>query len=214
MKASLSLSQVFLAFVFFHGLNVYAQNQAPDITLEFYIDEHVPAGTLVGAISADDPDGDPLSFSIISGNTDDTFTINTTSGEITVSNEAGLDFEVNPVFNLVLEADDGQGGMTNAAIIINLNDIDENPLGIEDEIKVLIYPNPIVSSFYIETKEHFDDDAYPVIYSINGREIPLKLQKLSSSKFQVFLPSITSGIYLLRIEDRKQSKTNRMIFIR
>ncbi|MES2793576.1 MAG: Ig-like domain-containing protein, partial [Planctomycetota bacterium] len=104
-----------------------AVNDAPvadDITLS--VPENSAAGTVVGTVIASDVDtGDTKTFSITSGNLNGTFTINATTGQITVANNTALDFETNPVFNLVVTVTDG-GGLTDTAnVTIDLTNVIE-----------------------------------------------------------------------------------------
>ncbi len=106
-------------------------NNIPEIEDQnFQIDENVPNGQVVDTVVATDPDaGQILTYSITNGNNGSTFTINASTGEITVAVNTQLDFETNPVFLLTIQVqDNGTGYLTNQALIsINLNDINENP---------------------------------------------------------------------------------------
>jgi len=113
-------------------VNLNDVNENPNIDDQtFNIDENSTNGTIVGILVAADPDiGQSLTFSILSGNTEDTFQLDAASGELTVQNNSALNYEMNPVFNLTIEVEDnGQGNLTDQAIItINLNDINEPPV--------------------------------------------------------------------------------------
>ena len=100
-------------------------NQAPQANnASFSILENSANGTSVGTLLAGDPDGNDLTFGIISGNTGGTFAISST-GEISVANNALLDFETNPQFNLEVTISDG--ALTIARdVVVNLQDVVEN----------------------------------------------------------------------------------------
>ncbi|MCD4697649.1 MAG: cadherin domain-containing protein, partial [Bacteroidales bacterium] len=106
-------------------------NNAPQINNQsFNIDENALFGAIVGTVLASDPDaGQVLTYSITSGNTNAAFSINPSSGELTVNTPAALNFEVTPVFNLVvMVTDNGSSPLSaSAGININLNDINEPP---------------------------------------------------------------------------------------
>ena len=72
--------------------NVFGPNNPPVVTpAQFSIEEFSPLGTVVGKVSAVDPDSaDPLQFSITSGNIGNAFKINSKTGEITVNNQSVL----------------------------------------------------------------------------------------------------------------------------
>lgn len=100
-------------------------NQAPTIANQtFSIDENSAIATTVGTVVANDPDLDPLTYTITAGNGLGAFAINSTTGVITVASVSPLDFETNPTFSLTVQVSDGSISST-ATITINLNDIDE-----------------------------------------------------------------------------------------
>ena len=89
---------------------------------EFTIYEHRPNGYSVGIAVATDPEGQPLLWSILAGNTGGAFTINPNTGEITVADTNDLEFDTNPVFSLTVQVSDGT--YTDTAIItINLLEV-------------------------------------------------------------------------------------------
>ena len=106
-------------------------NQAPEIENQsFSIAENSPDGSLAGTVVATDPDaGQTLTYSIISGNTDNAFAINSTTGDLTVANSTILDYETTPVFILTVQVqDDGVGNLTaQATVTVNLTDVNEVP---------------------------------------------------------------------------------------
>ena len=113
-------------------VNLIDQNEAPEIADQtFSIDENSPTGTVVGSVVANDPDsGQLLTYSILSGNTDGAFQINTATGEITVLSSTPLDFDDNPIFSLSVQvADDATPALIDVAIItINLNQVNVAPI--------------------------------------------------------------------------------------
>jgi len=119
-------------------INLNDVNEKPNINNDtFDVDENVANGTSVDTIStASDPDNDApfntLSYSIIAGNTGDTFEIDSNTGEITVDDNTILNFESNPTFVLTVQVEDGPGLTDTAFITINLNDVNEAPMGNDD----------------------------------------------------------------------------------
>ena len=106
-----------------------ACNQAPDFDPDGYaftVDEDAAVGHVVGTVSAPDADAeDTVSYSITTGNEDGKFDIGDSSGGITV--EDPLDHEMVSLYNLTVQADDGQGGTDTAAVEITVNDVAEDP---------------------------------------------------------------------------------------
>ena len=107
-------------------------NELPVISNQtFSLSENSPNGTAVGTVVASDPDaGQALTYSIVSGNTNGAFTINTTSGAITVATTAALNFEITPSFALIAQVmDNGTGNLSSqATITITLLNVNEPPV--------------------------------------------------------------------------------------
>ena len=102
-------------------------NEAPAIDNQvFNVDENVADGTSLGVVAASDPDaGDALAFSILDGDVGNAFAINASSGEITVNNPPGLDFELIQVFSLTVQVEDSGQLLNMATLTINVNNLDE-----------------------------------------------------------------------------------------
>ena len=62
---------------------------------------------ILGTVEASDPDGDTLTYVIVSGNDAEGFSLDSNSGELTVSTSSALDFETTPTFSLLIEVSDG-----------------------------------------------------------------------------------------------------------
>ena len=98
-------------------------NQAPTITAATYsLAENSPTDG-IGMVEASDPDGDTLTYTIVSGNDAEAFSLDSESGELTVSTSSALDFETTPTYSLGIEVSDG--ALSDLAIFtINLTDVD------------------------------------------------------------------------------------------
>ena len=97
----------------------------------FVIVENALVGTVVGTPMASDPDaGQALTWAITGGNASGAFTINTTTGQITVANSTPLDFETTPTFSLTVRVtDNGATPLSaQATITINLTNVNEAPV--------------------------------------------------------------------------------------
>ncbi|MFY0591879.1 FG-GAP-like repeat-containing protein, partial [Roseivirga sp.] len=91
--------------------------------------EDATNGTTVHNVVASDPDaGDALTYTIVGGNDDGIFTINETTGEITVANESLLDFETTTQYDLVVRVSD-EGKLTDTAnITVEMTNVNEPPI--------------------------------------------------------------------------------------
>lgn len=105
------------------------QNEPPSASdAIFGLAENSANGTVVGSVTATDPDaGDSLTWTIASGNVGEAFTIESTNGQISVASSAALDFEAIPAFNLTVRVQDAGGEFDTAAVAISLTNQNEAP---------------------------------------------------------------------------------------
>ena len=75
----------------------------------------------VGTVSATDPDGDTVTYSITDGNGDGHFALDGSTGAITVAAE--LDYETTASYTLTVTADDLKGGTATATVTITVTDV-------------------------------------------------------------------------------------------
>ncbi|MDB5389690.1 MAG: outer rane adhesin like protein, partial [Planctomycetaceae bacterium] len=98
----------------------------------FTLPEHSALNTSVGTVIATDPDtsapNNTLIFSIVGGNTNSAFAINTTTGQITVNTPAALDVTTTPVFQLQVQATDGGGLSNTQTVTVNLTAVNQAPI--------------------------------------------------------------------------------------
>ena len=115
-----------------------AENGAPAFdegeTANRSINEGASVGAPVGAaVTATDPDGDDLAYSIAAGAGSNLFSIDQASGEIMVTAGQLLDYEANPSFTLTVQVSDGKDASHNAddvtddtiTVTVNLINVDE-----------------------------------------------------------------------------------------
>ena len=102
-------------------------NQAPSFTMPsfgFSVAENSVAGTVVGTPLATDLDqGETLTYSITQGNDDSLFTIDGTSGEISVA--GGLDHEATPSHTLTVQVEDSLGATATVQVTITVTNVPE-----------------------------------------------------------------------------------------
>ena len=113
-------------------------NEAPVITNNpgpFSIVEDDMNGTAVGSVSVSDvDDGDTFTYSIVGGNPDGVFAIDA-NGNITIDDNATIDFETTPVYTLDIKVTDNGGptpGMNQLfdtkSFTINVGNVNEAPV--------------------------------------------------------------------------------------
>jgi hypothetical protein len=105
-------------------------NEAPVLNPAgpFTLDENSLLGSVVGTVTSTDVDvADSAIYSITAGDAGGAFAINSSTGQITVANPAGLNFESLNSFALTVQVDDA-GGLNDATTVdVNLNDVNEVP---------------------------------------------------------------------------------------
>ncbi len=125
----------------------------------FSLPENSPAGTNVGTLTGRDLDpGTTLTYNIISQNPANAFSINASTGVISVSNSTLLDYETNPVFTLNVRVSDGSL-YDNAQITINLTNINEPPVLSGVESSAISYtensiPTPVTSAITVADSDN------------------------------------------------------------
>ncbi|VAW36768.1 hypothetical protein MNBD_CHLOROFLEXI01-3065, partial [hydrothermal vent metagenome] len=120
-------------------VNINDVNEAPVLADAIFPDlpEDSPAATLVGTVTATDPDaGEVFTYTITGGNPGSSFVIGPNNGSITVANTANLDFETTPTFTLTVQVTDSGLLMDTAEIVINLSNINEAPTVNDDTFTV------------------------------------------------------------------------------
>ena len=164
----------------------------------FNLNEFPNDNTLVGKVLATDPDGDDITYSIISGNEENFFNINN-EGEIFVSNGNTLSYESFKEFVLIVEVSDGLL-KENIQVVINI--VELPPLSIESYVNkiIKIYPNPFSESFIIDTNKKIRDI---IVYDTKGRVV-LKKNKLLG-KHNINFKRDNNGIYIFsfRLNDER-----------
>ena len=104
-----------------------ACNGAPEFgqsAYSFTVAENAATSSLVGTVSATDPDDDPLTYLITDGNSDGKFSLGDRTGKITVS--GALDHETESSYTLTVEASDGRGGTATTTVEITVTDVAED----------------------------------------------------------------------------------------
>ncbi|WP_308367899.1 MULTISPECIES: LamG-like jellyroll fold domain-containing protein [unclassified Microbulbifer] len=103
-----------------------ATNAAPTIANQsFQVDEYTVGGTSLGTIAADANDvGDSVSFAVLSGNEKGFFSVDGTTGELTISDSVSrLDYESGATYSLTVQVTDSFGENVQAVVTINVNDL-------------------------------------------------------------------------------------------
>lgn len=89
------------------------------------VDEGSTNGTLISAHVGIDPDGDPLTYTIVSESINGMFEINPSTGVVSVLDGSLIDYETNTTVSMVVMASDGNN-TSNATILFNVNNVNDN----------------------------------------------------------------------------------------
>jgi len=108
------------------------------------IEENPDSGQVLGAIIASSDRG-AVSYALSSESVADAFTVNTTSGEISVADKYLFDFETSPVMSAIIAISDGISNV-NANVTIYLTDLEHIWTGPKTIFFKSAYANPELES--------------------------------------------------------------------
>lgn len=139
------------------------------------IAEGTANGISVGTVVATDPDNNTLTWTITGGNTNNAFTINTATGEISVANSTALDFETSPTFSLTIQVtDDGQPNLsTTGTVTIGLTNVNEPPTGVTltpSRVNEGIAPSSLVGILSANDPDTTETHTFTLISGLNDRD--------------------------------------------
>ncbi|MAP34479.1 MAG: hypothetical protein CME75_01505 [Halomonas sp.] len=134
----------------------------------------VPENTFaVTTLAATDADGDPLSYMLAGGADQALFSLNIHSGALTFINvqnyEAFNDADHDGVYEVVVVADDGQGGVTPLSLEVTVTDINEAPT-LDGTASVSTTEN---SSSIVYTANGNDPESDTLTYTLGGTDAAL-----------------------------------------
>ena len=97
----------------------------------FAVAENAGNGTAMGTPLATDPDtvGSLQGWTIVSGNTDAIFSIDSVTGELTVADNGNLDFETTSSYVLGIQVTDGLNASAVQTITVDVIDVSDNAVG-------------------------------------------------------------------------------------
>jgi len=109
-------------------------NTQPSISSAlFNINDNAVNGTIVGNVTATTSNSFPVVYSIVSGNTGGIFSIDSSTGRITVANSSALNFSTTPSYTLVVKALSVDGGLVGSNRYNTAN------------VVIDIFPSPLTS---------------------------------------------------------------------
>lgn len=158
-------------------------------TYSIPVAENTRIGTTIFTVSAEDADASlnaNLSFTIASGNTDESFEINPSTGDITVIKP--LDFETTPAYSLtVLVTDNGNPlpQLDSTTVRISVTDINEHPPKFEQNSYTVSLSEDAVAGTPIGHFLAADMDTYSgiLMYSLREENVSFTVDPLSGTVY-------------------------------
>jgi hypothetical protein len=180
-------------------------NQLPSILNQsFQIDENSPDGTVAGIVVASDPDIDQtIEYSIVSGNTDGAFTINDSTGALSIANGTAIIAD----FALIVKVQDNGTGYLSSQATITINII---PTGIEStgtNSTIKVYPNPVTDEVIIEIEGNNDRQGFEILNTIGNIVFKGNL----SEKTIVPTTSFSPGIYYIKLQNGRTFEFKKIV---
>jgi YD repeat-containing protein len=161
-------------------------NGTPEMSDQaFSVSEDATIGTVVGSITATDPDGDALTFSAA---TNDAFAVSS-AGEITTL--AALDFETTASYTLNVSASDGTNDAVDAIMTINVTDVDESvSVDITQSLEkiLLTFEDDFFNWGFFDFDHEYDNDQLTTSY------VNFKLFGELGKKYLTYTHTYTNGI--------------------
>jgi len=160
----------------------------------------------VGTVLATDPDnGQSLTFSIVSGNIDDAFSLDPNTGTITVLESAVLNMSVNPVFILQVEVEDnGTGNLTDqATVVVALTATTSVDESVSHIFKCNIFPNPVSEYANLSFDNVESDELLVKIVNFQGQVVLENEYSNMSTKFEdrINVSDWSEGLYIVYISN-------------
>ncbi len=173
-------------------VNINDVNEAPMIEPQnFEIQENSLNGTVVGSVSASDPEDDALTFSITLGNDLGIFAIGSGTGEISILDSTALDFETLTSVDLTVQIGDAEFS-DEALVTIVLTDVFENRAPVvENPLPDLDFLNGFTSSTVNLMNVFSDADGHVLNFNISSSDE--SVVTLSLSGVTLTLSEVGSG---------------------
>lgn len=209
-----------------HVSSVSPANSTPTFsqaTFQFTISKQATNGTLLGKLTANDTENDPVRYYINSGNfiyndkgtpdddSDDIrmvpFVINKNTGELTVKDAAAFQYSKNDTVYINISANDGYSESTGITVIALLSEYGVNVHELDQQSDLEIFPNPVSNELNINSSRTVETVA---IFDLSGRQI--EKYQISNKAATLNVKQIKAGAYLLKATFFDGSSETQRIF--
>ncbi|MDX2001867.1 MAG: cadherin domain-containing protein [Chitinophagales bacterium] len=151
------------------NLNINATNDAPVLTdTTFGVVENTSNGTVIANLLATDSENDIITYAIVSQSVPGAFTINSTTGAISVNNAYMLNYEAYTSMSLTVSVTDGAKSST-GLVTINISNVNEAPIVADDQFSV---EENLPTGEFIGALSGSDIDGDALTYSIVSQSVP------------------------------------------
>jgi len=139
---------------------------------DFDVDENTAPGSgNLPTVTATDPDDETVTYTL--DDPSNTFVIDENTGEISIDDNAALDFETNQQLTLTVNATDEAMNVTSMMITVTINDVNEAPTFDQDPYTLTVEENATVGTTLNggpiqATDVDADDQGNNLTYSITG----------------------------------------------
>lgn len=188
MELTVAISDGRLTSEAFITIQLSDQNEAPILYPEQYeVASNAQAGEIIGRVKAEDEEGDPLEYSIVSGNAEGFFDIHPSTGDLVVVRD--IDQPSGTSFSLEVKATDGSFiDQSNYEVrvvdVTGVSNISEH---------ITIFPNPAGRFFFIQTVQAWEID------EVNITDLSGKSVEFIQKDRLLDLSMVPSGVYVLSI---------------
>jgi len=182
-------------------INLLNVNENPSINNQtFNTIANSANGTVVGSVVASDPDAaQTLTYSILSGNINNAFSINATTGVLTVKTSSSLKYQTSPSFLLVVKVMDNGTINLSSQATITVNLIDNNICSATGNISYQVWNNisgSLVSDLTSNSK-------YPInptsSVQITSMEAPSNVADSYGARIAGYICAPATGSYIFWI---------------
>lgn len=97
-------------------------------------------------------------------------------------------------------------------VACNINGLNTDTPIVVDTLKMVVFPNPVQSTFIVETKQNISEKKLTV-YNLAGQQIRFRVSRISEKKLEVDLGGNVPGIYFVRYNADTKFLTEKISFV-
>jgi subtilisin family serine protease len=185
------------------NITIFVKTKPVASDLTFDVAKGKPAGTIVGLLKASDEDGDTLSYSVLSGNTNEIFGVDKSTGALIINKEK--EFVGGEIFTLKWQASDGE---FTAEAIATINILVPTSAKIENLSISNIYPNPTKGIIYVK---NIHSGTTIEVYNLSGENLISSYLISDLGWTNLDLSYLQSGIYILKTTSNSIANSYKII---